>query len=351
MAMTVNDGVLFRSVQALLTAHAVRAVAFDKTGTLSQGVMAIRETSYDPGLLSLRLMHSMTASNKHPVSETARRYLEVHHPELRGDILFDSTKRLEIEGVSDIQIIPGKGVIANFFGFEVKAGNANFTSTESHPKVTEYVADGMTILAITLGNQLVGLFGMKDQPRPGVQQLLSDLGRDGRQISLVSGDNPSAVHAFALEVGISPDQVYASQTPTSKASVVKLLKDTAHPGIVAFVGDGINDILALTTADVSIATGSASNASSQIIIMANDIPKAIKSIIVTSYVTRNHVIVSLAFCGVYFTVAILLASGVTAWRIPPAYAGLGELVSIIPVLLVGACLALFKVIASKSGAV
>lgn len=205
----------------------------------------------------------------------------------------------------------------------------------------------MTILAITLGNQLVGLFGMKDQPRPGVQKLLSDLGRDGRQISLVSGDNPSAVHAFALEVGISLDQVHASQTPTSKASVVKSLKATAHPGKVAFVGDGINDIIALSTADVSIATGLASNASSQIIILANDVPRAIKSIIVTSYVTRNHVIVSLAFCGVYFTVAILLASGVTGWRIPPAYAGLGELVSIIPVLLVGADLATFKVIARK----
>lgn len=351
MAMAVTDGVIFRSVQALLTVHGVKAVAFDKTGTLSKGVMAIRETSYDPGLLSLRLIHSITASNKHPVSETARRYLESLHPELRDDILLDSTKRLEIEGVSDIQIIPGKGVVANFFGFEVKAGNANFTSTGSHPKVTEYIADGMTILAITLGNQLVGLFGMKDQPRPGVQQLLSDLGRDGRQISLVSGDNPSAVHAFALEVGISPDQVHASQTPSSKASVVKSLKATAHPGNVAFVGDGINDIIALSTADVSIATGFASNASSQIIILGNDIPKAIKSIIVTSYVTRNHVIVSLAFCGVYFTVAILLASGVTGWRIPPAYAGLGELVSIIPVLLVGACLALFKVIARKSGAV
>ena len=347
MAMTVNDGVLFRSIQALLTAHAVKAVAFDKTGTLSQGVMAIRETSYDPGLLSLRLIHSITASNKHPVSETARRYLESHHPELRNDILLHSTERLEIQGVSDIQIIPGKGVIANFFGFEVKAGNDNFTSTESHPKVTEYIADGMTILAITLGNQLVGLFGMKDQPRPGVQKLLSDLGRDGRQISLVSGDNPSAVHAFALEVGISLDQVHASQTPTSKASVVKSLKATAHPGKVAFVGDGINDIIALSTADVSIATGLASNASSQIIILANDVPRAIKSIIVTSYVTRNHVIVSLAFCGVYFTVAILLASGVTGWRIPPAYAGLGELVSIIPVLLVGAHLATFKVIARK----
>jgi len=350
MAMTVNEGVLFRSVQALLTAHSVKAIAFDKTGTLSQGVMAIRQTFYDPDRSSLRLIHSITASNKHPVSETVRRYLECQHPELTDDILLDSTKRLQTDGVSDFQIIPGKGVVATYFGFEVKAGNASFTNTEFHPKVIEYLTNGMTILSITLGQQLVGLFGMKDQPRLGVEQLLSDLGRDGKQISLVSGDNPSAVHAFAVEVGISHDRVHASQTPTSKASVVTLLKSTAHPGKVAFVGDGINDIIALSTADISIATGSASNASSQIIILANDVPRAIRSIIVTSRVTRIHVIASLASCGVYFAVAILLASGVTGWRIPPAYAGLGELVSIIPVLVVGGCLALFKVTARKSNA-
>lgn len=347
MATTVNEGVLFRSVQALLTAHSMKAIAFDKTGTLSQGVMAIRQTSYDPDPLSLRLIHSITASNKHPVSETARRYLESHHSELTDGSLMGSAKPSDSE-LTEIEVIPGKGVSANFFGFEIKAGNAAFTGTESHPLVKEYLSNGMTILVITLGQQLIGLFGMKDQPRPGVQRLLADLARTGVQISLVSGDNHSAVHAFANEVGIDPTSIHASQTPTSKASVVESLKQTYTPGKVGFVGDGINDIIALSTSDISIATGSASNASSQIIILSNDVPKAIRSILATSYLTRNHVVASLAFCGVYFTVAILLASGVTGWRIPPAYAGLGELVSILPVLLVGAHLALFKAITRRS---
>lgn len=349
MATTVNEGVLFRSVQALLTAHSVKAIAFDKTGTLSQGVMAIHQTSYDPDPLSLRLIHRITASNKHPVSETARRYLESQHSELKDTLLSGPSELPEAE-LGDIELIPGKGVSANFFGFDIRAGNATFTHTESHPLVKEYLSNGMTILVITLGQQLIGLFGMKDQPRPGVDRLISDLGREGRQISLVSGDNPSAVHAFACEVGIDHLSVHASQTPTSKAEVVKSLKQACASGKVAFVGDGINDIIALSTADISIATGSASNASSQIIILSNDVPKAIRSLLATSYLTRNHVVASLAFCGVYFTVAILLASGVTGWRIPPAYAGLGELVSILPVLLVGAHLALFKAITRKSAA-
>ena len=349
MATTVNEGVLFRSVQALLTAHSVKAIAFDKTGTLSQGIMTIHQTFYDPDPLSLRLIHAITSSNKHPVSETARRYLESQHPELKDDILLGSpksSKPSEVE-LADIEVVPGKGISANFFGFEIKAGNAAFTHTESHPMVKEYLSNGMTILVITLGQQLIGLFGMKDQPRPGVQQVISDLGRDGRQISLVSGDNPSAVQSFANEVGIDHTSVHASQTPNSKAEVVEALKKAYAPGKVVFVGDGINDIIALSKADISIATGSASNASSQIIILSNDVPKAIRSIIATSSLTRNHVVASLTFCGVYFTVAILLASGVTGWRIPPAYAGLGELVSILPVLLVGAHLALFKAITRK----
>lgn len=346
MATTVNEGVLFRSVQALLTAHSVKAIAFDKTGTLSQGVMAIHQTSYDPDPLSLRLIHMITASNKHPVSETARRYLESHYPDLQNDLLRGSSKSSEAE-LADVEVIPGKGVRANFFGFEIKAGNTGFTHTESHPRVEEYLSNGMTILVITLGQQLIGLFGMKDQPRPGVHRLVTELIRDGVQTSLVSGDNPSAVHAFANEVGIDPSSVHASQTPTSKASVVDALKQASAPGKVAFVGDGINDIIALSNADISIATGSASNASSQVIILSQDVPRAVRAIIATSYVTRNHVLASLAFCGVYFTVAILLASGVTGWRIPPAYAGLGELVSILPVLLVGAHLALYKAITRK----
>jgi cation transport ATPase len=332
MATTVQDGILFRSTQALLTAHAVKAIAFDKTGTLSQGVMTVQQSSYDTDPLSVQLIHGITATSKHPVSETARRYIESHHElpsEIRG-------------GLVDVEIIPGKGVTASFFGFPVMAGSADFTDTTHHPLVEENISNGMTILVITLGRQLIALFGMKDQPRSGVSELVLELEGEGKQVSLVSGDNHSAVHSFANNIGIARNHVHASQTPGSKGQVVQQLKDSITPGRVAFVGDGINDTIALSTADISIATGSASNASSQIIILSSDVPSAIRQILSTSQLTRNHVVVSLTFCGVYFAVAILLASGVVGWRIPPAFAGLGELVSILPVLLVGGHLALFK---------
>jgi P-type E1-E2 ATPase len=223
----------------------------------------------------------------------------------------------------------------------VMAGNAEFTDTSHHPLIKEYLSKGMTILVITLGKQLIGLFGMKDQPRSGVDELVTYLDGQGKQVSLVSGDNHSAVHSFASTIGILSSNVYASQTPVSKGEVVQHLKDNTA-GLVAFVGDGINDTIALSTADISIATGSASNASSQIIILSSDVPKAMYQILSTSQITRNHVVVSLSFCGIYFVAAILLASGVTGWRIPPAFAGLGELVSILPILLVGGNLAVFR---------
>jgi cation transport ATPase len=330
MATTVQDGILFRSTHALLTAHTVSAIAFDKTGTLSQGLMTVQQTSYDQDPQSVQLIHAIAAASKHPVSETAKRYIGSQH-ELSQDT----------KGLENIEIVPGKGVTAFFFGFPVMAGNAEFTDTAHHPLVKEYLSKGMTILAITLGGQLIGLFGMKDQPRSGVNELVKDLEGQGRQVSLVSGDNYSAVHSFAETIGISHNNVHDSQTPVSKGEVVQHLKDDT-PGLVAFVGDGINDTIALSTADISIATGSASNASSQIIILSSDVPKAVYEILNTSRVTRDHVVVSVSFCGVYFAAAILLASGVTGWRIPPAFAGLGELVSILPVLLVAGHLALFK---------
>jgi len=332
MATTVQDGILFRSTQALLTAHAIKAFAFDKTGTLSQGVMTAKATSYDLDPLSVQLIHAITSASKHPVSETARRYIESKH---------DLSQISISKGLEDIEIVPGKGVTGTFFGFPILAGSADFTTTTHHPLVKEYLSQGMTILVITLGKQLIGLFGMKDQPRAGVEQMVQYFESQGKGLSLVSGDNHSAVHSFAETIGLSHGNIYASQTPTSKGEVVQHLKDTVS-GKVAFVGDGINDTIALSNADISIATGSASNASSQIIILSSDIPKAIHQILITSRMTRGHVVVSLTFCGVYFAVAILLASGVTGWRIPPAFAGLGELVSILPVMLVGGHLAAYK---------
>jgi len=330
MATSVQDGILFRSTQALLTAHAVKAIAFDKTGTLSQGTMTVQNTSYDQDPQSVQLIHAITAASKHPVSETAKRYIESQHE------LSQNTKELE-----NIDIVPGKGVAATFFGFPVMAGNAEFTDTTHHPLIKEYLSKGLTILVITLGRQVIGIFGMKDQPRSGVNELVTYLKEQGKEVSLVSGDNHSAVHSFAQTIGISHDQVHASQTPVSKGEVVQHLKENTA-GLVAFVGDGINDTIALSTADISIATGSASNASSQVIILSSDVPKAVFQILNTSRMTRNHVLVSLSFCGIYFAAAILLASGVTGWRIPPAFAGMGELVSILPVLFVGGHLAAFK---------
>ncbi|ORY23687.1 E1-E2 ATPase-domain-containing protein [Naematelia encephala] len=346
MATTVREGVLFRSVQALLKAYSIKAIAFDKTGTLSQGVLTVQDSSYHQDPLNVRLIHCVTGVSKHPVSETVRRYIESHN-----DVGLDIATGLR--GLDDIKVVPGQGVTGRFYGFQVKAGNAKYTAMENHPLVSSYLSRGMSILVITLGHQLIGLFGMKDRPRPGVQQLVKSLERSGMEVALVSGDNKYAVESFAQEVKISPDSTYSGQTPISKSKVIESLKATHSPGMVSFVGDGINDTVALSTADISIAIGSASSTSSDIIFLTHDIPKAIQTTLSTSYLTRNHVMVSLTCCGLYFTAAILLASGVTGWRIPPSYAGLGEMISIIPVLLVAGSFVLFKFgqrwLASPSG--
>jgi Cu2+-exporting ATPase len=302
--------------------------------------MTVHAASYDQDPMSVRLIHAITATNKHPVSETAKRYIEARH---------DLTTHASglpagLKGLDNVDEIPGKGVSANYFGFPVMAGSPALTNTANHPLVQEYLGNGLTILTISLGKQLIAIFGMRDRPRDGVHDLIAHLGCAGKQVTLVSGDNLPAVQNFAREVGIPLDSTYAAQTPVSKGETVQSLKNLHHPDPVAFVGDGINDTIALSKADISIATGSASNASSQIIILSSDISKAMREILWTSLITRNHVLASLGFCGVYFAVAIVLASGVTEWRIPPAYAGLGELVSVMPVLLVGGHLAVVKAV-------
>lgn len=115
-----------------------------------------------------------------------------------------------------------------------------------------------------------------------------------------------------------------------------------------FIGDGTNDSLALEQASISVAIGTGSGsdiaiATASIILLAPDVMKGLEKVLSISKLARRHVYLTLGWCAVYFVFAILLASGaVVKFTIPPEWAGLGEVVSILPVLAIGGALWLRK---------
>jgi Cu+-exporting ATPase len=138
--------------------------------------------------------------------------------------------------------------------------------------ITEWSAQGASIAGLAAGNQLLALFAVRDQVKPGSSKVIEQLGRQGLKIYMVTGDNALTAAGIAKQTGIVPENVFAEIRPEQKAEFVKKLQQQG--GRVAFVGDGINDAPALEQADLGVAVSRASDVAREaadIILLKSDI--------------------------------------------------------------------------------
>lgn len=328
MAMSVKDGIVFRSSDALLSLSTIRRIAFDKTGTLSLGTLSVVE-AYTGDALGAELVSAMTSASRHPVSVAVNQYLAANTSP-GADFVDPADPGLAIE----YTVVPGGGVAGAFYGYPVLGGSAVFTGTASNPTVKAYLDKGLTVFVVTVGGHLVAAYGLADKARGGASELVSDLTTSGVAVSVLSGDHQAAVAAFASRIGLDPSAAFGGLSPEGKADAIASLQADSP---VAFVGDGVNDSIALSLADVGIGMGSGTDAAvlaSDVVLLGTDIKRMLSAAIGIAGIGRVLALAAIAWCGVYFTAAILLASGAAVdFRIPPQYAGLGELVSVLPVLL------------------
>jgi Cu+-exporting ATPase len=138
--------------------------------------------------------------------------------------------------------------------------------------ITEWSALGATIVGLAGDTELLALFAVKDQVKPGSSKVIEQLGRQGLKIYLVTGDNALTAAGIARQTGIQSENVFAEIRPEQKAEFVKKLQ--AQGERVAFVGDGINDAPALEQADLGVAVSRASDVAREaadIILLKSDI--------------------------------------------------------------------------------
>jgi Cu2+-exporting ATPase len=324
----IREGVFYRSADALQRGHDIAVVAFDKTGTLSQGTFTVVECHVIiPQVRQLVL--GITSSNAHPVSLAV-------------------AANLEAQGVGkplvpdDLVTIPGSGVSATFRGYPLLAGSPHYTKMGQHPLVAAYVAAGLTVLTVTLGHQLVAAYGLADRPRAESEQLILTLTAQGKQVIMLSGDNPGAVRSFADAINLPYSMTRDSCSPVDKASIITSYQQQGHK--VCFVGDGTNDSIAMSTADLSfslIAGSEIAKASSDVILLGTDLKRNVLSALSAAQIFRLHVVLAITWCVIYAVFAILLASGATVqFRIAPQWAGLGEVISILPIIVIAAAVPL-----------
>jgi Cd2+/Zn2+-exporting ATPase len=248
-------GVLVKSVATLEAARNLTAIVFDKTGTVTSGVLAVTRLApaagFEPGEL-LRWAASAEQSSRHPVAkavtEMARR------------------ARVRLAAPSAFEEVAGRGVIAAFDGGNtVLVGRASWLadavsvpndidSAALNEIQSSTEAEGLSILHVVLNGRHVGWIGLEDNARPEAAGAVDRLKSMGiARLVLLTGDRTSVARRVAGQMHF--DDFKAEVLPHEKLEMVDALKAVGHR--VAVIGDGVNDAPALAAGDVSIAMGAA----------------------------------------------------------------------------------------------
>lgn len=315
-------GVIFKSAHVVEVALKASHVVFDKTGTLTQGKLAVEAEEYPCGrqdAVCAQLL-GLVSGIKHPVAVAVATHLGARE-----------TRAAQVE---DIRTVTGKGVEGTWNGMPIRAGHSRWLRAESDPRVKVFLARGYTVFCVVIGTELSAVFGLEDSLRPEAAATVTELQKRGITVSIVSGDDDGAVRSTASKLGIS--NIRSTSSPADKRDYLMALM-TNEKAVTIFCGDGTNDAIALAQATIGVHINETSDVaqSAADAVLVRPSLTGVVLLIDLSKATVRRIAFNFAWAFTYNLFAILLAAGafVNA-RIPPEYAGLGELVSVLPVILI-----------------
>ena len=327
-----KHGVVVKSPEAVENARNISHIIFDKTGTLTQGRFVVVEEVYreEARKEAASIIKQLTVNSKHPVSQALATHLE----------------SLEIGPIrlESVSSVVGKGMRATLEGKTVRGGNPFYVDAVEDPDVQRFQSQGLTVFCLRDDSALLAIIGLRDGLRADTASVISSLQARNIAVSVVSGDSSAVVNKLARELGIPLSHVRGQCSSEDKARYVTSLL-TAQTGsrkkgssiTAIFCGDGSNDAVALAKADIGVhiagGTDVAKNAADVVLTHAS--LAGILVLMDLSRASMRRVHLNFVWSFFYNLLAILLAAGAfVTVRIPPAYAGLGELVSVLPVIAV-----------------
>ncbi|KAI9510295.1 heavy metal translocatin [Russula earlei] len=331
-AVGIREGLLFKAVTALQQAKNSTVAVFDKTGTLTLGHMSVVEAHISRED-TIGIILALVSQDSHPVAHAVARYLRSSYPHISVVPLSGPVKSFL-----------GKGLEITIDDVRVRGGSPIWLGLQAEPHFSRMAREALTMFAVTLHMEVVAFFGLADKPRSSSAAAVELLHRQGIQVHIVSGDMRPVVRALAKRLGIPHDRAIGGCLPEEKVAYVRSLQ--AAGACVMFVGDGTNDTPALAAADISVAMGTGTDvarSAADVVFLAADLARALAALLRLSRGAVRRVYLNFAWAVIYNLFAVLLAAGAFVQvRIAPEYAALGEMVSVMPVVLIAWSMWLLK---------
>lgn len=286
MSRTSRAGIIVKSGTALEKLATAKTVAFDKTGTITQGVLAVDQILPAAGYTADQLLQLAASAEQQSTHILARSLVKAAGKDLLP--------------VADAEEVTAQGVQGTVNGQLVRVGKAAFAETDQQVDATS--------VFVNVAGQYAGVITFTDRTRPEAKQTITALHELGVEKTLmISGDSQAIADKVAAQVGL--DEVYAEQLPADKIAVLDQTPKENRP--VVMVGDGVNDAPSLAVADVGIAMGAhgatAASESADAVVLRDDLTKVACAVIIsqdTMRIAKEAVWIGIGIC----TVLMLIAS-------------------------------------------
>lgn len=310
-----KNGILFKNATSLETTGKVSYVLLDKTGTITNGTPVVTdiipsENYTQDDLLSY--VSSLESKSEHPLAKAVVQ-----------KAIDSNIKTLD---TTDFKSLTGNGVSAKINGKTIVGGSVKHISSITNideniiKQADDLATKGKTTLLFVMDNQLLGIIAVADVVKSDSPKAIKELQNMGIKVVMVTGDNEKTAQAIAKESGV--DEVIAGVLPDGKEKVVTQYKEK---GMVAMVGDGINDAPALTRADIGIAIGAGTDVaidSADIVLMKSKLTDVSGAIRLSRGTLRN-IHENLFWAFIYNVIGIPLAAGVWipifGWTLNPMF--------------------------------
>ena len=336
-----ENGILIKSGEALETAHKIKTVVLDKTGTITKG---------KPVLTDLKVYNNFDGNEILQLAASAENNSE--HPLAEAIVNGAKERNVEFKQYDKFRAMPGYGIRATIDDKEIQIGNRKLMasrkiSTEAAEKDYEILSnEGKTPMFISVNNELAGLIAVADVVKETSKGAIERMHKLGLKVIMLTGDNEKTAKYIAKEVGI--DKVIAEILPFQKSEEVKKLQEAGE--FVAMVGDGINDSPALAQANVGIAIGSGTDVaieSADIVLIRNDL-NDVAGAIALSKATITNIKENLFWAFFYNVIGIPFAAGIfyaffNGPKLDPMIAAFAMSLSSVSVLMNALRLKFFKV--------